>query len=168
MEILIAAVVLAVGLVAAASLLTRRAPGFANGAAPAKPAPVTALVAPAGTESQALITTTDDGKSAERRADLLRLEERLRAREEAVESRLAELGDRERLLTVKAGDLETAREHHVRELERVAGMPASQAATNCSRRSRTRSATTARASCARSRRRPSATPTGACATSSRS
>jgi ribonucrease Y len=129
MEILIAAVVLAVGLVAAASLLTRRAPGFAAGLAPPpkKAVPVAAPAAKPAPEAQALIATTEDGKSAERRADLLRLEERLRAREEAVESRMAELGDRERLLVVKATELETARELHIRELERVAGMPASQA-----------------------------------------
>jgi ribonucrease Y len=136
MEILIAAVVLAVGLVAAASLLTRRAPGFAGGHARAKAAPAaTTVAAPiAPVAATALVgkpsgatATTEDGKSAERRADLLRLEERLRAREEAVESRLAELGSRERLLADKATELEAARERHVRELERVAGMPASQA-----------------------------------------
>jgi ribonuclease Y len=127
MEILIAAVVLAVGLVAAASLLTRSAPGLVAGVAPPpkKSAPVAAPAAKP--ESPALIATTEDGKSAERRADLLRLEERLRAREEAVESRMAELGNRERLLVVKATELEAARELKVRELERVAGMPASQA-----------------------------------------
>jgi len=127
MEILIAAVVLAVGLVAAASLLTRRAPRFA-----APVAPPVATRPPKRQESDKPavtppVTTTEDGKSAERRADLLRLEERLRAREEAVESRLAELGQRERVLAAKAADLEQARERHIRELERVAGMPASQA-----------------------------------------
>ena len=127
MEILIAAVVLAVGLVAAASLLTRRAPGFAAGSAPPKVAPAPAPAAPTGAKPHGPIATTEDGKSAERRADLLRLEERLRAREEAVESRLAQLGERERLLVAQAADLETARERHLRELERVAGMPASQA-----------------------------------------
>jgi hypothetical protein len=86
MEILIAAVVLAVGLVAAASLLTRRAPGFAAGAAPPKVAPVAPPAAKPRAEPHGPIATTEDGKSAERRADLLRLEERLRAREEAVES----------------------------------------------------------------------------------
>ena len=95
MEILIGAVVvavgLAVGLVAAASLLARRAPGLRGGAAPAKP-PVAAPPCRAGADAPPP-TTTEDGKSAERRADLLRLEERLRAREEAVESRLVELGD---------------------------------------------------------------------------
>jgi ribonucrease Y len=127
MEILIAAVVLAVGLVAAASLVARRAPGFAAGPARPKPVPIATPSAPAKAQPQAVIATTEDGKSAERRADLLRLEERLRAREEAVESRLSELGERERLLVIKAEELEAAREHHVRELERVAGMPASQA-----------------------------------------
>src|SRR5215213_9119054 len=127
MEILIAAVVLAVGLVAAASLLTRRAPGFAAGAAPPKVAPVAPPAAKPRAEPHGPIATTEDGKSAERRADLLRLEERLRAREEAVESRLAQLGERERLLVAQAADLETARDRHLRELERVAGMPASQA-----------------------------------------
>jgi ribonuclease Y len=127
MEILIAAVVLAVGLVAAASLLTRRAPGFAAGAAPPKVAPVAPPAAKPRAEPHGPIATTEDGKSAERRADLLRLEERLRAREEAVESRLAQLGERERLLVAQAADLETARERHLHELERVAGMPASQA-----------------------------------------
>jgi ribonucrease Y len=133
MEILIAAVVLAVGLVTAASLLARRTPGLASAPVRPKATPVAAPpvaappVAPAAGEPQAVIATTDDGKSAERRADLLRLEERLRAREEAVESRLSELGERERLLTIRAAELENTREHHVRELERVAGMSASQA-----------------------------------------
>jgi ribonuclease Y len=129
MEILIGAVVvalgLAVGLVAAAALLARRAPGFAA-TLPAK-APVARRAVPAASEVPVETTTTAQGKSAEHRADLLRLEERLRAREEAVESRLAELGERERELTARTAELEAAREHHLRELERVAGMPASKA-----------------------------------------
>ncbi|HTE61186.1 MAG TPA: ribonuclease Y [Solirubrobacteraceae bacterium] len=128
MEILIGAVVvaigLAVGLVAAAALLARRVPGYA-GTAPAN-APV-AVSAPTSVEAPSPATTTEDGKSAERRADLLRLEERLRAREEAVESRLVELGERERVLTEKAAELDHARDRHLLELERVAGMPASMA-----------------------------------------
>ena len=132
MEILIAALVLAVGLVAAAALLRQRSPGFAPGgtaapaartaAATASPAPPSAALAPPGTP-----VTTEDGKSAERRADLLRLEERLRAREEAVESRLAEMGERERKLAATSDELERAREHHIRELERVSGLPAPKA-----------------------------------------
>jgi len=126
MEILIAAVVLAVGLVAAASLLGRRTPGLA--AAPARPKATPVAAPPVkAAAAEPVIATTDDGKSAERRADLLRLEERLRAREEAVESRLSELGERERLLALQAGELENVRERHMRELERVAGMSGAQA-----------------------------------------
>jgi ribonucrease Y len=128
MEILIAAVVLAIGLVAAASLLTRRAPGYAAGAAPTAPPPSAPPPVPRTAEPQGTtIATTEDGKSAERRADLLRLEERLRAREEAVESRLAELGERERLLKAKSAELDHALQDQLRKLERVAGMSASQA-----------------------------------------
>src|SRR5215203_2571077 len=114
MEILIAALVLAVGLVAAAALFTRRSPGLAPSgtAAPARVAPpapaAVAVRAPAGP------TTTEDGKHAERGVDLLRLEERLRAREEAVESRLSELGDRERKLVLAAPAPDRARQHHIR------------------------------------------------------
>jgi ribonucrease Y len=129
MEILIGAIVvavgLAVGLVAAASLLARRVPGLA-GTTPAKP-PVPRAPGHAASEAPTAGVTTEDGKSAERRADLLRLEERLRAREEAVESRLVELGERERVLAAKAAELEQARDRHLLELERVAGMPASKA-----------------------------------------
>jgi len=128
MEILIAALVLAVGLVAAAALLTRRSPGLAPSGHPAQAsAAVPAAMPVAEAAPSGTTVSTEDGKSAERRADLLRLEERLRAREEAVESRLAQLGERERKLAETADDLHLAREHHVRELERVAGMPASQA-----------------------------------------
>ena len=108
MEILIAAVVLAVGLVAAAALLTRRSPGLARAGTPRRrrPAPPRRRrprASPPPTRRRARRSTTEDGKSAERRADLLRLEERLRAREEAVESRLAELGERERKLADDRG-----------------------------------------------------------------
>jgi ribonuclease Y len=134
MEILIAAVVLAVGLVASAALLTRRAPGFAGGPSRPTPAPTPSatVVKPpsAGTGAAGAATTTtttDDGKSAERRADLLRLEERVRAREESVESRLSTLSDRERLLAERTAELDDVRARYVSELERVAGMPASQA-----------------------------------------
>ena len=113
MEILIGAVVVAVA--------SRRARGrgLAAGAprrrasrAPRRPAaaPREAAAAPprAAAPATPTATTTEDGKSAERRADLLRLEERLRAREEAVESRLSELGERERVLAAK-GDRARAR-----------------------------------------------------------
>ena len=124
MEILIGAIVLAVGLVAAAALFSRRTPGFAGGGAVAAPQRV-AAADPVAAEPGS--TTTDVGKSAERGADLLRLEERVRAREEAVESRMSQLGDRERLLAEKTSALEDAREQQILALERVASMSASQA-----------------------------------------
>jgi ribonucrease Y len=126
MEILIAAVVLAVGLVAAASLVARRSPRLIAGPAPRQRTSVAAPAGRAVAEPQT-VTTTDEGKSAERAADLLRLEERLRAREEAVESRLSELGERERALNAQSAELDQQRVHHLRELERVGGMSASQA-----------------------------------------
>ncbi|HWT23028.1 MAG TPA: ribonuclease Y, partial [Solirubrobacteraceae bacterium] len=69
----------------------------------------------------------DDGDLAERRAEVIALEQRLRAREEAVEGRMTELGERERLLGERLADLDALKEQHVRELERTAGMSASQA-----------------------------------------
>ena len=66
MEILIGAIVLAVGLVAAAALFTRRAPGFAAGAVAAPPAARPKREATA----TPVATTTDVAKSAERGADL--------------------------------------------------------------------------------------------------
>jgi len=120
MEILIAAVVvalgLAVGLVAGASLLARRVPGMAGHPAARAPEPARPA-APAA----------DDGDLAERRAEVIALEQRLRAREEAVEGRMTELGERERLLGERLADLDALKEQHVRELERTAGMSASQA-----------------------------------------
>ena len=59
-----------------------------------------------------------------------------------------------------------AHERHVRALERLSGLSASQAKHLLLKELETRSATTPPGSCARSRRRPSATPTAASATSS--
>jgi hypothetical protein len=152
MEILIAAIVvglgLAVGLVAGASLLARRVPGMAGHP-----------VAPAAEPARPVATPTveDDGGLAERRAEVIALEQRLRAREEAVEGRMAELGARERVLSDRTAELEALKDQQVRSLERTAGMSASQASS--------RRATTRHASCAWSRRRRSATPIGASATS---
>jgi ribonuclease Y len=118
MEILIGAVVVALGLVAAASLLTRRVPGVAGHPA-ASPAP--------DTPRPAAAAAAEDGDLAERRAEVIALEQRLRAREEAVEGRMAELGERERLLSERLADLEALKEQRVRELEQTAGMTAAQA-----------------------------------------
>src|SRR3954451_9642393 len=90
MEILIAAIVVALGLVAGASLLTRRVPGVAGH-------PVAPAAEP--TRPAAAPTVEDDGGLSERRAEVIALEQRLRAREEAVEGRMADLGERERVLT---------------------------------------------------------------------
>jgi len=126
MEIVIAAIVVAIGLVAAASLLVRRAPGLAAGGR--STATTAGAAGPAARSAPAPQTaTTEDGRSAARSAEVLRLEERVRAREEAVESRLSQLGDRERTLVERTEALAELRERHVRELERVAGMSASQA-----------------------------------------
>jgi ribonucrease Y len=122
MEILIAAIVvglgLAVGLVAGASLLARRVPGMAGHP-----------VAPAAEPARPVATPTveDDGGLAERRAEVIALEQRLRAREEAVEGRMAELGARERVLSDRTAELEALKDQQVRSLERTAGMSASQA-----------------------------------------
>jgi ribonucrease Y len=119
MEILIAAIVVALGLVAGASLLARRVPGVAGH--PVAPSAEPARPAAAPTVEE------DDGGLSERRAEVIALEQRLRAREEAVEGRMAELGERERILTERLGDLESLKDRHVRSLERTAGMSASQA-----------------------------------------
>src|SRR3954462_8631437 len=69
-----------------------------------------------------------------RRAELAGLEERLRAREQSLELREGELtdrgrslDDRERNLDLGAAKLKEARREHVRELERIASLSASQA-----------------------------------------
>jgi ribonuclease Y len=71
--------------------------------------------------------TADDGDLAERRAEVIALEQRLRAREEAVEGRMAELGERERVLGDRLAELEVLKDKKVRELEQTAGMSAAQA-----------------------------------------
>src|SRR3954452_21941078 len=117
MEILIAAVVVALGLVAGASLLARRVPGVAGH--PGSPQ----TTEPARTAAPA----ADDGDLAERRAEVIALEQRLRAREEAVEGRMAQLGEREHVLVERLAELEVLKDKKVRELEQTAGMSAAQA-----------------------------------------
>ncbi len=70
----------------------------------------------------------------ERRAEIARIEERLLSKEEAVEVRLAELArkeqslaDRGRNLDQRAESLKASKQEHTRELERIAGLSASQA-----------------------------------------
>src|SRR4051794_35091803 len=123
MEIVIAAAVLAVGLVIAARLSAKRASGLASaGAATATPA---AAAASAKEVSAAAKADTDDALA--RRQEMGRLEERLISREEALEARVAELDHRERSLEARLQASDEAHERHVRELERVSGLSASQA-----------------------------------------
>ena len=108
MEIVIAGVVVALGLVVAAALLGKRGP--ARGAATER--------------AQAPQPRNDAAKAA---AQAGRLEERLHGREEALDSRAAELAERERALAVKESEIAEIREQAVRQLERASGLPASQA-----------------------------------------
>ncbi len=118
MAIVIAAAVLAVGLVAAALLFSRggRATG---GAAPAPPP---------------LVRDDVEIELVERRAEIARIEERVITKEEAIDVKLAELAKRDRTLEDRARELEHQRgllderkREHVRELERVANLSAAQA-----------------------------------------
>ena len=118
MAIVIAAAVLAVGLVAAALLFSRggRATG---GAAPAPPP---------------LVRDDVELELIERRAEIARIEERVITKEEAIDVKLAELAKRDRTLEDRARELDHQREllddrkrEHIRELERVSNLSAAQA-----------------------------------------
>jgi ribonucrease Y len=115
MEIVIAAVVvalgLAAGLVVAAGVLAKRSPGVAT-ATPAK--------APAA-------RPTDDRKAIAEPAETRRVEERLLAREEALEHRQTEVAERERKMAQREEEIDDVRDRTVRALERASGMSASQA-----------------------------------------
>ena len=118
MEIVIAAVVvalgLAAGLVVAAMLLAKRVPGFAG---PGR----------ADTQKPPKAAARDDTDALARSAEMGRQEERLVGREEALETRLREVETERQALAGRERELAELREHHVRELERVSGMAASQA-----------------------------------------
>ena len=119
MEIVIAAVVvalgLAAGLVVAALLLAKRVPGMAGGAARSAP------------QKPSKLAARDDDAALARSAEIGRQEERLVGREEAIEAREQELERREAAVARRQQEVAELREHHVRELERASGMPASQA-----------------------------------------
>jgi ribonuclease Y len=109
MEIVIAAALLAVGLVLAAVLYGRGHPG--------------ALAARA--------TPAADAALSERRAEMLRIEERILGKEEALDAQRAEVARRERMLDERsaalegrARELEDGRRELERQLERLAGMSA--------------------------------------------
>jgi ribonucrease Y len=122
MEIVIAAAVLAAGLVVAALLLVRRSPGLA----PAASAPGrTRRVSTDSKEPPAVAGRGDDAGA--RHQEMGRQEERLKTREGELESRVADLETREQVLEASMADAAAAHERHVRALERVSGLSASQA-----------------------------------------
>ena len=108
--ILVAAVVLAGGLVGAALLFSRR---MAAGAAQVQRPSI------AGGSPGALATSPD---AAEQRTELARVEERLIARTEKLDLRLAEIEERERIVAGKEAAIDELREDRIRKLEAVSGM----------------------------------------------
>jgi ribonuclease Y len=118
MAIVIAAAVLAVGLVAAALLFSRG--GRATGRAAPAPPP--------------LVRDDVEVELVERRAEIARIEERVITKEEAIDVKLADLAKRDRSFEDRARELDHQREllddrkrEHVRELERVSNLSAAQA-----------------------------------------
>jgi len=125
MGIVIAAAVLAVGIVIAALFITRRS----GGAIP---------LVTAGAGAAAVHAVSDaappDLELAERRAELARLEERALSKEQAIEAKLGDLARREQALADRERNIEHDRElfqaakrEHLMELERIAGLTQSQA-----------------------------------------
>src|SRR5918997_6696231 len=118
MEIVIAAVVvalgLAAGLVVGALLLAKRVPGLA-GRAQDQPAPPPE------------VRPRDDGEALARSAEIGRKEERLTGREEALGTRLAALERQQEALAAREQEVAEQHDRLVRELERASGMSASQA-----------------------------------------
>ena len=119
MEIVIAAVVvalgLAAGLVVAALLLAKRMPGGMPAGTRERPA--RAAEAP----------PRDDDETLARSAEIGRQEERLISREDALDARLASVESQAEALAAREREIAFEREHLVRELERASGMSASQA-----------------------------------------
>ena len=119
MEIVIAAVVVALGLaaglvVAALLLVKRMPPGLPAGT---RDMPVKPVKAPPRDGEEALA----------RSAEIGRQEERLMSREGALDTRLAAVERQAEVLAGREREIAFEREHLVRELERVSGMSASQA-----------------------------------------
>ena len=124
MEILIAAVVVALGitagLIAGAHLLARRVPRPATGTA--SRTETVAPPPPARTHGEDL-----DAELRSRREELARFEQRIQDRETALGTQNELVETRKRDLEARATELDRAHERQLRELERVAGLSASQA-----------------------------------------
>jgi ribonuclease Y len=136
MEIVLAALVAAA--VAVAVVLVVQRPRTAGaGAAPAVQAPAAPerpRPAPEPDGGRASAPPVAEEELRARRAELARLEERLRAKEQSLEIRDQEtgerersLGDRQRNLDRNIEELKQAKREHVRELERIASLSAGQA-----------------------------------------
>ena len=80
-----------------------------------------------GRRAEAIDGEQLDDELRARRDEVARLEERLRAKEGSLEERERVLADKERNLDDGARRLKEAKREHVRELERVSGLSASQA-----------------------------------------
>ena len=118
MELVIAAALVAAGLIVAAALHARAGRAHRE-AEPAEP--------PRSRDEL-------EAELLERRAEIARIEERVISKEEAIDVKLADLarreqvaGDRERELDRQAELLEQRKREHLRELERIAGLSAAQA-----------------------------------------
>ncbi|HET8672610.1 MAG TPA: ribonuclease Y [Thermoleophilaceae bacterium] len=135
MEIVLAAVVAALVAAAVVALMTRRARPAAvalGGPPAARPRMEAAPVAEAPRTDGG--TRQDGAELDARRAEIARIEERLLSKQEALDLRLAELGRKEQSLEDRARNLEreaellkAAKQEHLRELERVAGLSSGQA-----------------------------------------
>jgi ribonucrease Y len=129
MDIVLAALV-AAGVAVSVALLLQR---------PRAAQPATAAAVAPERHDRPAVVAPESGDDLEdelrtRRTELIRLEERLRAKESSIELEAQELAERERALDDRQRNLEHARDElkaakrdHLRELERVAGLTAGQA-----------------------------------------
>jgi ribonucrease Y len=112
------AIAVVAGIWAAVTYTVRQAL-HTNGGGAAIAAPAAALGSRA--------TAPAAAEAPDRRAELVRLEERLLSREESLEARARELLDREKRVAEREIELTRLRDERIRALEGVAGMAASQA-----------------------------------------
>jgi ribonucrease Y len=116
--IVLVAIAVVAGIWAAVTYTVRQAL-HTNGGGAAIAAPAAALGSRA--------TAPAAAEAPDRRAELVRLEERLLSREESLEARARELLDREKRVAEREIELTRLRDERIRALEGVAGMAASQA-----------------------------------------
>src|SRR3954454_3863398 len=134
MEIVLAALVAAAVAVAVVFLVQRPRQVAAPAGVPPRPADAVRDRGDADVRVAVAPKEEVEDELRARRAELAALEERLRAREQSFDLREDELSerarsldDRERNLDSNAAKLKEARREHVRELERIASLSASQA-----------------------------------------